>query len=184
MYNIQVEGVHTYVVGTVQVLVHNKAQQNPFSTRVLRENAQGRVVEIFYGGKGQATKVESHRQAQMETMVEELLAAGKYDKIYINTDFRVVHPGWKGGGRPDLIAVGRDGRITVIEIAHPTQTTADLLGQVKPYWEFMTQNTPKKAGDIILVDPRMVGGKVKPDMEFFPSFGPDGKPLPIPFSNK
>jgi hypothetical protein len=119
--------------------------------------------------------------AQTQGMVDEMLASGKYKEIYVNHDVRSAFPGYRGGGWPDLIGVRADGRLDFIEIAHPTQTHSDLLGQVGRYWDKIPAT---KRGDIILVDPKMVGKELQMDMTFFPVAGLNGKDLPIPFPPK
>jgi hypothetical protein len=111
-------------------------------------------------------------------MPDEMLASGKYTEIHVNRDVQAVFPGYRGGGRPDLIGVRTDGRLDIIEIAHPTQTTDDLLKQVGRYWDKIPT---AKQGDIILVNPTMVNNQLRLDMTFFPVAGRNGANLPIPF---
>jgi hypothetical protein len=149
VYNIQVEGLHTYAVGRSQVLVHNRAVENPFGPGVVTRNhpVTGREINTWRD-RGQATRVPAHRRI-VDDWAERMFETSGYTDIHVNRDFRTIRPGWRRGGRPDLMGERVDGRIDLIEVAHPTQTPDELMGQVRPLWESLP---PQRRGDIIIID--------------------------------
>ena len=79
--------------------------------------------------------------------VNKLASTGNYSKIYINRSLKTA--GFNGTQKPDIIAVGVDGKVHIIEIASPSQLSGKPKYALKNKFNTMLQNNPGMTGDLI-----------------------------------
>ena len=92
-----------------------------------------------------------HASAQHQTFtmdeVNKLAATGNYSKIYMNRSLKTA--GFNGSQQPDIIAVGVDGKVHIIEIASPSQLSGKTMLELTNKYNTMLQNNPGMTGDLI-----------------------------------
>ena len=118
-FNFEVEDDHTYFVTNSNILVHNDC--------ILETEHKESQTEII----GKAHGSPEH-QAEIYRQVESLVETGDYSKIYLNRSLSTTGVLDKNYLRPDIIALRKDGKFYLIEVASKTQvegTTAFSLLQ-------------------------------------------------------
>ncbi len=106
VYNLRVEGFHTYFVSEKSVLVHNEC-------------------EIIKCNKPHTNGTEGHWET-MEKQAEEMKNSGDYSKIYLNKGISNEFPGIKPNRRPDVWGVRTDGKIDIFEVPSKTDSIKKL----------------------------------------------------------
>ena len=94
-------------------------------------------------------KPHASAQHQAFTMdeVNKLASTGNYSKIYINRSLKTA--GFNGTQKPDIIAVGVDGKVHIIEIASPSQLSGKPWTLLNNKLITMLRNNPGMTGRVI-----------------------------------
>jgi Pretoxin HINT domain len=165
VYNIEVEGFHTYHVSSLQILVHNECGLQAVRRGIvsIAKDAQGN--EVFINGKpvevfGQAFDSSSTTPGHGEAMVNlvtKLAPTGDYEYFTFQSSLRTATGRIFGrihGEIPDVIGVRRDGKIDIWEVRSTSQMSGTARRELDAKVDRMIQSLPlERQGDGLVIDP-------------------------------
>jgi RHS repeat-associated protein len=125
VYNLEVDGTHTYFVGQLQAWVHNMCvgvEANGL------ENGISKAWKSLIEGKAHGIiphKIRTYREAIR------MAKSGEYERVYVNRSLKTSTEGKiLSALRPDVAGVLKSGKLDVIEVPSPSQTPSAMMEKI------------------------------------------------------